>query len=33
MMMKEYKYHSLVRQLNEEQKLLFEMITHRKTMK
>jgi hypothetical protein len=33
MMMKEYEYHSLVRQLNEEQRLLFEMITHRKIMK
>jgi hypothetical protein len=33
MMMKEYKHHSLVRQLHEEQRLLFEMITHRKIMK
>jgi hypothetical protein len=33
MMMKGYEYHSLIIQFNEEQILLFEMITHRKIMK
>jgi hypothetical protein len=33
MMTKEYEYHNLVRQLNEKQRLLFEIITHKKIMK